>query len=224
MLFFFLFALLFSFLSSASTLPLRPTPSLVTPTTSSTQAVPSAYNWGNSSTVSAPSLSNHFPGDLTARDSDRINHGLCSIHVRQVFGDLLAQTKGSTVAGIMTASLHDGWHRPIGDLTPAPFDYFADLKDPKRDVEMTSKLPYVLTMEMSCEDCKGIDKSHGEHMRIKFLYGAEWWMSNADGYCSEGWADEHTHGRRSSLPWGRSIFQRSTPIAWTRDMDCSFRC
>ena len=124
----------------------------------------------------------------------------------------------------MTASLHDGLHMPIGDLAAVPFDYFADLNDSKREVEMTSKLPYVLTMEMSCEDCKGVDKSHGEHMRIKFIYGTEWWMSNADGYCIEGWADEHTYGRRWSFSWKRSAFKRSTPIAWTRDLDCSFRC
>ncbi|MCJ1293281.1 hypothetical protein MMC34_004835 [Xylographa carneopallida] len=162
--------------------------------------------------------------DLTARDFDPINHGLCSIHVRQVFGDLFAHTKGSTVAGTMAASLHDGWHMPIGDLARVPFDYFADLNDSKRDVEFTSMLPYVLTMEMSCEDCKGVDHSHGEHMRIKFFYGSEWWMSNADGHCIEGWADEHTYGRRWSVPWKRSASKRSTPIAWTRDLDCSFRC
>ena len=113
---------------------------------------------------------------------------------------------------------------PIGDLAPVPFNYFADFNDSTRDVEMTSKLPYVLTMEMSCEDCTGIDTLHGEQMRIKFFYGAEWWMSNADGYCIEGWADKHTYGRRWAFSWERSVFERSTPIAWTRDLDCSFRC
>ncbi|MCJ1394815.1 hypothetical protein MMC18_007695 [Xylographa bjoerkii] len=199
MLFFVPFVLVLSLVFFASAFPLKPIFPLSIPTASVTQPDGFAY----SSAARAPSSSNPFPIDLTARDSDPVNHGLCSIHVRQVFGDLNGHTKGTTVAGTLTASLHDGWHMPIGDLAPTPFDYFAPLNDSKRMVEMTSKLPYVLTLEMACEDCKGVDHHHGERMRIKFLYGAEWWMSNTDGDCIEGWADEHTIGRKRSLSWGR---------------------
>ncbi|MCJ1380475.1 hypothetical protein MMC17_003580 [Xylographa soralifera] len=224
MLFFVPIVLFLSLFFSASSFPLRAISSPFAPAASSTQPGPPAYSWSVSSAADTPGPSNRLSSDLTTRDSDPVNHGLCSIHVRQVFGDLNGHLHGSPVSGTITASLHDGWHMPIGDLAPVPFDYLAPLNDSKQDVEMTSKLPYVLTMEMSCEYCEGVDVWHGEHMRIRFVYGAEWWMSNADGYCIEGWADKHMGGRRWSFPWERSVFKGSTPIAWTRDLDCSFRC